>query len=214
MTTDRPVIREIMTKAVCGKGNYKYQRSIDLEVPISQKTIQVLGNFVSNAALEEATVVEKTRMGKAVQVKGHYDVHVWYAYDQDTRAAKTTVTFIEYIPIKMYGGESLSNEQASVEFIQKPRCNKAYVKSLGDKTVIRVEIEHTMAAQVVGLTKLKVSVVPGAAAVEPVVGQELTPPQTASCKPADQPYGYCLDLKCEEDLPEEDEDYSYFRDEY
>ncbi|MFA5880710.1 MAG: outer spore coat protein CotE [Eubacteriales bacterium] len=213
MTTDRPVIREIITKAVCGRGTYKYQRSIDLEVPVGQKTIQVLGNFVSNAALDESTVAAQTGQGKTVRVKGHYDVHVWYAYDQDTKAAKTTVTFIEYIPIQTYGGESISNIKAFAEIIQKPRCRKAYVKVLEDKTVIRVETEQELAAEVTGLTKLKVGLVPAAATtVSPIMGKELLPPQK---QPAAEYIlstpNYYLDLKCEEDLPEEDdEDYEQY----
>lgn len=216
MTTDRPGVREIITKAVCGTGTYKYQRSIDLEIPINHTTIQVLGNYVSNASLDEAVVVERTKQGKAVQVKGHYDVHVWYAYDQDTQAAKTTVTFIEYIPMQMYGGESITSQQAFAKITKKPRCNKAHVKVLGDKAVIRVEIEQQLAAEIVGYTKLKVGVSPAnLAANAPVIGQELVPPEGRLVKQAGISGNYYLDLKCEEDLPEEDdEDYDYSQDEY
>ncbi|MHB9093659.1 MAG: outer spore coat protein CotE [Eubacteriales bacterium] len=216
MATDRPVIREIITKAVCGRGTYRYLRSIDLEIPVTNKTIQVLGNFVSNASLEEASVVDRASQGKVVQVKGHYDVHVWYAYDQDTRAAKTTVTFIEYIPMQMYGGESITNQQAFAKITQKPRCSKAYVKTFGDKPVIRVEIEQNLSGEVVGFTKLKVGISPntptGAGTVK---GEELVPPQNLPEKPEIPTQSYYLDLKCEEDLPEEDdEDFEYSQDEY
>lgn len=219
MTTGRPGIREIITKAVCGTGNYKYQRSIDLEIPISHKAIQVLGNYVSNAALEEAVAVDRPRLGKAVQVKGHYDVHIWYAYDQDTQAAKTTVTFIEYIPMQMYGGESISNQQAFAKITQKPRCTRAYVKDLGDKSIIRVEIEQNLAAEIVGYTKLKVGVSPTTLAAQAtVIGQELVPPEGRAVQQANMASmsaNYYLDLKCEEDLPEEDdEDYDYSQDEF
>lgn len=216
MTTGRPGIREIITKAVCGTGTYKYQRSIDLEIPISHKAIQVLGNYVSNAALEEAVTVDRPRLGKAVQIKGRYDVHIWYAYDQDTQAAKTTVTFIEYIPMQMYGGESISNQQAFAKITQKPRCNRAHVKDLGDKSVIRVEIEQNLAAEIVGFTKLKVGVSPNALATQPTVtGQELFPPVGLAVQQANISANYYLDLKSEEDLPEEDdEDYEYSPDEF
>jgi len=210
MTTDRPEIREIVTKAVCGRGSYTYLRSIDLEVPVSHKTIQVLGSHISGSSLDSVTVIEKTKQGTAVEVKGRYDIHVWYTYDQDTKAAKTTVTFIEYIPIELYGGESITNPQALVEITRKPRCTKAHVKNLGDRTVIRVEIEQQFAAQVIGMTKLKVAAMSAAGVgVETVKGQELVPPP--------QPAGNCsypvsdyYNLKCDEDLPEEyDDDYEY-----
>ncbi|MDT3700703.1 MAG: outer spore coat protein CotE [Thermincola sp.] len=217
MTTGRPGVREIITKAVCGAGTYNYQRSIDLELPIGHKTIQVLGNYVSNAALVEAVAVDRPKLGKAVQIKGHYDVHVWYAYDQDTQAAKTTVTFIEYIPMQMYGGESISNQQAFAKITQKPCCTKAYVKNLGNKTVIRVEITQNLAAEIVGHTKLKVGVSSAAlAATIPVTGQELVPPEiSAHQKPNVPAPNYYLDFKSEEDIPDEDdEDYEYSQDEF
>lgn len=217
MSADRPVVREIMTKAVCGQGTYKYQRSIDLEVPVGHNDIQVLGTFVSNSGLDEAVVVDNAKYGKAVQVTGHYDVHVWYAPDQETRSAKTTVTFIEYIPIKLVGGESISNPQASAKISQKPRCRKAYVLNSGEKTVIRVEIAQDLACEVIGLTKIRVGIASSASLYSaPVTGRELIPPQS-SCLETTCPETY-FDTKCEEDLPEEDfedyEDNEYLTDEY
>ena len=215
MTTDRPVVRDIITKAVCGNGTYRYLRSIDLEVPVSNKTIQVLGSYVSNSSLEETAVVERPKQGKSVQVKGHYDVHVWYAYDQDTRTAKTTVTFIEYIPMQMFGGESITNSQASAKITQKPRCSKAYVRNLGDKSVVRVEIEQHLAAEITGYTKLKVGIGSGLAEARPIIGHELLPPQRALSLDVGPAQGYSLDFKCDEDLPEEDdEEYDNSQDEY
>jgi len=213
MVTDHPVIREIITRAVCGKGSYNYQRSIDLEVPIRQKTVQVLGNFISNAVLDEATVMDYSRNGKAVQVKGRYDVHVWYAYDQETCAAKTTVSFIEYIPIQLISDAVVSDLQAVAEILEKPRCRKAYVKDLDEKSVIRIEIEQLLSAEVIGLTKVKVGIAPSTAIpLTPYMGRELLPPQSRG--PDTLETGCYLDLKCEEDLPEDDEDYEYGQDEY
>lgn len=217
MSADRPVVREIITKAVCGNGSYKYQRSIDLEVPAGHSDIQVLGTFVSNSGLDEAVVVDNTKYGRVVQVKGHYDVHVWYAPDQETRSAKTTVTFIEYVPINLVGGESISNPQAFAKISQKPRCRKAYVMNLGDKTVVRVEIEQDLACEVIGLTKIRVGINPSAnLAVEPITGRELIPPQSSGLE-TPYPENY-FDMKCEEDLPEEDyedyEDYEYQTDDF
>lgn len=213
MTTDRPVVREIITKAVCGQGACKYLRSIDLEVPADQRTIQVLGTFISNSALDEAVVIDSTDYGKTVRVKGHYDVHVWYAYEQETRSAKTTVTFTEAIPIKTFGRENISNQQAFAKLTQKPRCRKSYLKTIGNKTVIRVEIEQDLASELVGLTKLNVGIVPSSVMSGiPIGGRELFPP------PANQTAGpvadYYVDLKCDEDFPEEDRDSESFQDEY
>ncbi len=213
MSAGQPVVREIIAKAVCGYGTFKYQRAIDIEVPADNKNIQVLGTFISNSALDEALVID-SNYGKSVQVKGHYDVHVWYAPDQETRSAKTTVTFVEYIPIKLLGGESISSPQAFARITQKPKCRKSYVVSSDEKSVIRVEVEQELASEVIGLTKLKVGIAPSASMSEvSITGQELLPPNSFSndnCMPDN-----CFDLKCEEDFPEEDyEEYSYLTDDY
>ncbi|WP_418790440.1 outer spore coat protein CotE [Phosphitispora sp. TUW77] len=210
MTTDRLMVREIITKAVCGKGINKYLRSIDLEIPIRHKTIQVLGNFVSNSAIDEATVVDKPFQGKTVQVKGHYDVHVWYAYDQETCAAKNTVTFMEFIPLDILGKKIISNQQASAKIIEKPRCRKAYVKNLGERTIIRLEIEQLLAAELLGLTKVKVGVLPKATgSSETIRGQELISPCSAEENSMSPVQNYYFDLKYDEDLSEDDPDYDY-----
>jgi len=207
MTTDRPVVREIITKAVCGKGIYKYERCIDLEIPVKHKSVQVLGNFVSNSSIDEAVILDKPFQGKTVQAKGHYDVHVWYAYDQETCAAKTTVTFIEFIPVENFGREIIASEQAAAKITEKPRCRKAYVKNLGDKAVIRVEIEQQLAAEITGLTKIKVGVMSGAAYhTETIRGQELVQPQDSETGTGNPVQNYYFDLKYEEDLPEEEEE--------
>ncbi|PKM80339.1 MAG: hypothetical protein CVU89_14075 [Firmicutes bacterium HGW-Firmicutes-14] len=216
MTTDRPEIREIITKAVCGQGTYKYQRSIDLEIPSDHKSIQVLGNFISSAALDDAAVISKPPVsGKVVQVKGHYNVHVWYAYDQETCAAKTTVNFIEHIPVKTLGKESAANMQAVAKILEKPKCRKAYVKNKGDTAVIRVEIEQLLAAEVIGTTKVKVGVMqPVSASVATVKGRELLPPPKPVPGSLSPVQGNYFDLKCEEDLPDDDEDFDDYLDDY
>lgn len=220
MSTDRPVIREIFTKAVCGHGSYKYNRTIDLEIPGDQQNIQVLGTFVSNAVLDGSTIVDNPRYGKAVQVKGHYDVHVWYAPDQETRSAKTTVTFIEYIPIKILGGDSTSDLESIARITQKPHCRKAYVQRSACHSVIRVEIEQELYTEVIGLTKLKVAI-SGYSELNktPVIGQELIPPQgeTGDYTLKAASYDCCYDLKCDDDFTDdmgEFEDYEYLQDEY
>jgi len=116
----------------------------------------------------------------------------------------------------MYGGESISNQQGFAKITQKPRCIKAYVKNPGDKSIIRIELEQILAAEIVGYTKLKVGVSPTAlAAKEPVIGQELIPPEGQALQQPNISANYYLDLKCEEDLPEEDdEDYEYPQDEF
>jgi spore coat protein E len=209
MTTNHPEMREIVTKAVCGRGSHDYQQSIDLELSLENEAIRVLGNFVSNAMIDEATLIETDAGDKTVEVKGHYDIHVWYSFDQETKAAKTTVTFKEHIPIELYGKGSITNPQVFAAIKQKPRCLKAHVKNSVDTPIIRVEIEQELTAEVIGQTKIKVGVKQQAIAANTLQGIELKPPD---CSVEKHPLDCPLDLKCDEDLPDEDEDFDNFHD--
>ncbi|TLM97634.1 outer spore coat protein CotE, partial [bacterium] len=115
-------LREVITKAVCGKGVHSYRRTIEIPVPGKRTPIQILGNYITNSRLEGSSVIEGYGGARLVQVKGAYDIHVWYACEHETYSEKTTVNYVELIPIKTYGGESIINPRANAEIVRRPVC--------------------------------------------------------------------------------------------
>ena len=73
--------REIVTKAVIGKGKKKYLNTYQIEVEQIPSTI--LGCWIINHNFEAHEDNDK------ILINGSFDVNVWYAYDKDTL---TTVT--------------------------------------------------------------------------------------------------------------------------
>lgn len=172
------VMREVVTKAVCAKGQLK-QHSI-IEFPITTpKEIQVLGSHITKPKLNSALPITSSTNKKLVKVDGQYDLHVWYALGQDTHSVKKTVNYIETIPLTFFGDEDYTNPKAHAEITSRPKCTKTYVTNEGSVKKIKLEIKQGLAAEVVGMTKLFVKSIPFVSSDEEdeICGQELVPPK-------------------------------------
>jgi len=142
--------REIVTKAVIGKGRLK--DNVSLTFPSEHKVSKTLGCWIINN--EFTPFYEK---GKAY-IKGKYDVHVWYAYSKDTKTALFTTTheYQDEVDLHMKNDETLSETSELKAFcIKYPTCSKLNV---GEGGKITLEVEKEYSLDVIGETKLKVQV--------------------------------------------------------
>ena len=71
--------KEIVTKAVVGKGKkyYKNTYTIDVGTPVST----VLGAWIINHKFSGKEI------GKKIEIDGSFDVNLWYSYDDDTKTS-------------------------------------------------------------------------------------------------------------------------------
>ena len=76
--------REIVTKAVIGKGKKKYTNSYNIEVANTPST--VLGCWIINHNFKAHEENDK------IVITGSFDANVWYSYDDDTKTMVTTKT--------------------------------------------------------------------------------------------------------------------------
>lgn len=128
--------REIITKAVCGKGRKFSQVSHTVTPPHAPTSI--LGAWIINNQYEAA----KSREG--VEVIGTYDINIWYSYDKNTKTdvAKETVSYVDLVHLSYLDKKHKSaTAEVSAEAAQEPNCVEASVSSYGDSVVIRVERE-------------------------------------------------------------------------
>lgn len=128
--------REIITKAVCGKGRRFTQASHTVTPTHSPSGI--LGAWIINNQYEAI----KSREG--VEVVGTYDINIWYSYDRNTKTdvVKETVSYIEEIPLQyMDKKHRPSTAEVTATATQEPNCVEALISSQGDSMVIRVERE-------------------------------------------------------------------------
>jgi spore coat protein E len=145
--------REIITKAVCGKGRKFSHVSHTVTPPNGPSSI--LGAWIIN------NQYEAVKSGEHVEVVGTYDINIWYSYDRNTKTdvAKETVSYVEVVPLS-YLDKKHKSATAEVSAIatQEPNCVEASISSNGKGVVIRVEREFQV--EMVAETKVCVIVNP------------------------------------------------------
>lgn len=139
--------KEIVTKAVVGKGKNSFTNEYTLELSDNPSTI--LGCWVINHTFKGNKIKD------AVRVEGSFDVNIWYSKDDNTKTdvAKEEIKYEEVIPIKTledYDGQ----DEIIIRMIKQPTCIKADI--IDNKIVYT--IEKIIAAEVVGDTKIKVGI--------------------------------------------------------
>ena len=138
--------REIVTKAVIGKGKKKYTDAYELTVDNKPSTI--LGCWIINHNFEAH------ESGDKIIITGSYDANVWYSYDNDT---KTTVTSkkISYNEEEKLSVDTANvvNKDIIIRSLKQPTCTSAKE----DGNTIKLEIEKELGIEIVGDTKVKIS---------------------------------------------------------
>ncbi|MFC5700008.1 outer spore coat protein CotE [Cohnella faecalis] len=146
--------REIITKAVCGKGR-KFSTITHTVTPPHHPS-SILGAWIINHQYEAV------RSGDGIEVIGSYDVNIWYSYNKNsqTDVAKETLSYVELVPLSYVDPKHRSStEEVSADATQEPNCVEATISSGGSSVLIRVEREF--AVEMVAETKVFVAVYPG-----------------------------------------------------
>ncbi|MBB3110385.1 spore coat protein E [Paenibacillus phyllosphaerae] len=146
--------REIITKAVCGKGR-KFSTVTHTVTPPHHPT-SILGAWIINHQYEAV------RSGDGIEVIGTYDINIWYSYNKNsqTDVAKETLSYVENVPLSYLDPKHrASTEEVAAESTQEPNCIEANISSSGSSVVVRVEREF--AVELIAETKVVVAVFPG-----------------------------------------------------
>lgn len=141
--------KEIVTKAVVGKAK---KNSVDsFSVATEEVPNTVLGCWVINHTFNG--VNNNGRVG----VNGEYDINVWYSYDNDTKTAVSTKRYAYNdninVNLKDNTGLSSSNE-IIVRSLKQPTVSDVKI----DNNLVKVVVEKELAVEVIGDTKIKVSI--------------------------------------------------------
>ena len=141
--------KEIVTKAVVGKAKKNSVDSFSVETEEVPNT--VLGCWVINHTFNG--VNNNGRVG----VNGEYDINVWYSYDNDTKTAVSTKRYAYNdninVNLKDNTGLSSSNE-IIVRSLKQPTVSDVKI----DNNLVNVVVEKELAVEVIGDTKIKVSI--------------------------------------------------------
>lgn len=145
-------LRQIVTKAVVAKGRKRTESNEKLQPP--NKPTSILGCWVINHTHQAKKV------GKYVEVSGKYDVNVWYSHNNHSKTSVFTesISYKDRIRLHYRDEPTSRHEEIIVNVIQQPNCTEAIISECGNHFVISIERE--LVAEVIGETKICVTVNP------------------------------------------------------
>lgn len=141
--------KEIVTKAVVGKGKKYFKNNYSIEV--QDKPTTVLGCWVINHKFKGY------KTGEKVGVDGTYDVNIWYSYDNDskTTVVNKKVDYNDLFNVKVKETADLSGDtDIIVRTLKQPTCSKVEITDDG----ITFDIEKELGVEIVGETKMKIAI--------------------------------------------------------
>ena len=139
--------KEIVAKAVVGKGKKYFKNSYSLDTEYDPTT--VLGCWVINHKFKGYKSDNK------VGVDGTFDINIWYSYDGDskTAVASKTINYNDLFNIKIRDDADLSDDtDIIVRALKQPTCSDVKL----DGKTISFNIEKELGVEIVGETKMKV----------------------------------------------------------
>ena len=138
--------KEIVTKAVIGKGKKKYKNTY--QVAVEQTPNTILGCWIINHNFQGKEINQK------IAIDGSFDANVWYSYDNDTKTTVVTKT------INYSEEESLTIEQKEIvnkdiiiRSLKQPTC----ISAKEEGNIINLEIEKELGIEIIGDTIVKIS---------------------------------------------------------
>ena len=143
------VYKEIVTKAVIGKGKKYFKDNYSIDVENTPTTI--LGCWVINHKFKGYKTNDK------IGVSGSYDVNIWYSYDNDSKTAvvNKNISYDNVFNVKLKENADLSNDtDIIVRTLNQPNCTGVNISGKS----ITFDIEKELGVEVVGETKVKIAI--------------------------------------------------------
>ena len=141
--------KEIVTKAVIGKGKKTYSDVYSITPEIVPTT--VLGCWVINHNFKGYP-----NSGKIV-IDGSFDVNIWYSYDNDTKTnvISKKITYSNTSSVKVKGNTEITPDtEVIVRSLKQPTCSKVEIVD-GN---ITFHIDKELGIEIIGDTKAKILV--------------------------------------------------------
>ena len=136
--------KEIVTKAIIGKGKKYFKNSYSLTP--EEKPSTILGCWIINHQYKGYQ-----SNGKIV-IEGSYDVNIWYSYDNNSKTSVVTKReeYSESVSVRRRNDE-IDTEDTSiiVRSLKQPSCNGVEIKD---------NVEKELGIEIIGETKMKISV--------------------------------------------------------
>lgn len=140
--------KEIVTKAVVGKGKKYFKNKYNIESDTMPSNI--LGCWIINHKFKGYL------QGEEVKVDGSFDINIWYSYDNDTKTnvINKTIKYNELINVKTKLNVDFEDSQIIVRILKQPTCSNVQINGNN----IDFDIEKELGIEIVGDTKVKIMV--------------------------------------------------------
>lgn len=142
--------KEIVTKAVVGKGKKSFNDNYTIST--TDKPTTVLGCWVINHKFKGY------KSGDKIGVDGSFDVNIWYSYENDskTTVVNKKIDYNDLFNVKIKENADLTGDtEIIVRSLSQPNCTKVDIL---DDGVISFNIEKELGVEIVGETKMKISI--------------------------------------------------------
>ena len=138
--------KEIVTKAVIGKGKKYFKNKYSLEA--SEKPTTILGCWIVNNRFNGK--LDNTD----ANINGSFDINIWYSTNNNTKTnvLSDTINYNEIINIKSKIDADLNDAEIIVKALKQPECTNVSINGNN----IDFEIEKEIGIEVVGDTKVKI----------------------------------------------------------
>lgn len=141
--------KEIVTKAVIGKSKKITHNEYQITPDVTPNT--VLGCWVINH------IFSGSKEDGKVIVNGSFDINVWYSFndDKETKVSTSKFSYHDIMPVTLKDNATLDDSsEIIVRSLRQP--NVVEVNIIDNQIVMNVEKE--LGVEIVGDTKLKISV--------------------------------------------------------
>ena len=140
--------REIVTKAVVGKGKKTFTTTKSVKPELLPDTI--LGCWVINHDFKG------TKSGNKIIIEGSYDTNIWYSCDKDskTEVVRDKTEYKEEVNVPTTSNDDdVSNEDVIIRSLRQPTCTRCDI--IDGK--IEYTVEKDLGVEIVGDVKVKIA---------------------------------------------------------
>lgn len=143
------MFKEIVTKAVIGKGKKTFRNKYELFT--TDKIDTVLGCWVINHIMKGESIDGK------VKITGSFDVNIWYSFDNNTKTNVDArkINYTEIVNVHLNNDQVLTNDS---EIIITSLKNPTVVDVSSTNNKINYEIEKCLGIEIIGDTKVRVQI--------------------------------------------------------
>lgn len=141
--------KEIVTKAIIGKGKKTFKN--DYELTIDKEADTVLGCWVINHN------IKGEKDGDYIKINGSYDINIWYSYDNNTKTdvISKKMFYEEKVRVRVKDDTMLDD---SSEIIIRSLKNPTCVDVSNDDNTIKYTISKELGIEIVGDQKIRIPI--------------------------------------------------------